>query len=145
MTKDVKVENKPVDLKNVEAAPATPAAPVPLDATVMAAIQATVQAAMKEAVGIIVEQLKPDTLPKTPAPSIPVVNAGAPRASSHFDKNGNYVSKLKGIPVEEGQDLRDVNPNVIRNWFSSIENRWKEQMNARKIGGTPVEMGWTRG
>ena len=32
--------------------------PVPLDASVMTAIQATVQEAMKTAVGIIVEQLK---------------------------------------------------------------------------------------
>jgi hypothetical protein len=125
------------------AAPEPQVAPVVLDPHVMLAIQTSVQEAMKTAVGIIVEQLKPSTLPSTPAPAIPVRNAGAPNPAPV--NNGNYVSKLKGIPVEPGQDLRHVHPSVIQNWFNTVENRWKEAYNKRKIGGAPVDMSWTRG
>lgn len=145
MTTDVKkAESKPIEQGKVEAAPAPVAAPVALDPSVMAAIQATVEVAMKTAVGVIIEQLKPATLPSSPAPSIPVRNAGAPPETGQLP-NGNYVSKLKGIPVEPGQDLRHVHPGVIQNWFNTVENRWKEQYNKRKLGGAPVDLSWTRG
>ena len=81
----------------------------------------------------------------TPAPAIPVRNAGAPNPVPPAAQNGHYVSKLKGIPVEPGQDLRHVHPSVIQNWFNTIENRWKEAYNKRKIGGAPVDLSWTRG
>jgi hypothetical protein len=114
-----------------------------LDPTVMAAIQASVEVAMKAAVGTILEQLKPATLPLTPAPAIPVRNAGAPNPAPAPQQN--YVPRLQGIPVEPHQDLRDVHPGVIQQWFQNIENRWKENFNKRKVAGSPVELSWTRG
>lgn len=116
---------------------------VALEANVMSAIQASVEVAMKAAVGTILEQLKPATLPSTPAPAIPVRNAGAPNPAPV--KPQNYVPKLQGIPVEPHQDLRDVHPGVIQQWFQNIENRWKENFNKRKVAGSPVELSWTRG
>ena len=132
------------EIKKMEEVKPTAAIETKLDPMVMSAIQATVAAAMKEAVGTIIEQLKPATLPHTPAPAIPVRNAGAPNPSVPI-QNGNYVSKLKGIPVEEGQDLRHVHPAVIQQWFNTVETRWKENYNKRNIGGKPVDLNWTRG
>lgn len=149
MTTDVKKAEKPIEQHQVKPLQAQVEAPAPLtlDPTIMAAIQASVEVAMKSAVGVILEQLKPATLPSTPAPSIPVRNAGAPTPIPQVGQlsNGNYVSKLKGIPVEPGQDLRHVHPGVIQNWFNTVENRWKEQYNKRKMGGAPVDLSWTRG
>ncbi len=136
-----KVTSSEIKVNPVE--PVSSQSPVSLDANIMSAIQATVQEAMKTAVGVIVEQLKPSTLPSTPAPAISVRNAGAPNPAPV--NNGNYVSKLKGIPVEPGQDLRHVHSSVIHAWFQSIENRWKESYNKRKVGGAPVDLSWTRG
>jgi hypothetical protein len=59
--------------------------------------------------------------------------------------DGTYVSKLKGIPVQEGQDLRHVHPSVIQTWFNNVESRWKDQYNKKQVGGSPVNMNWTRG
>jgi hypothetical protein len=142
MTAEVKKDTKQIEKAT---APAQPQAQ-PLDPIVMLAIQETVAVAMKQAVGTILEQLKPATIPATPAPAIPVRNAGAPNPSNPVpSNNGNYVSKLKGIPVEPGQDLRHVHPAVVNEWFSKVESRWKENYNKKKMGGAPVDLSWTRG
>jgi hypothetical protein len=118
-----------------------PQAPA-LDPAILAAIQAAVTQSVSATVQAVMSQLapKPQAQPANDAPSA-LVNPNAPAPGT----NGNYVSKLKGIPVQPGQDLRHVHPSVIQGWFNTVESRWKEQYNKRKMGGAPVDMSWTRG
>ena len=110
-----------------------------LDPYVLAAIQA----AVKDSIGSIMAQVMPRAQ-ATQTPSLPVPNAGAPNPAPIYS-DGTYTSKLKGIPVAEGQDLRHVHPSVIQNWFNTVESRWKDQYNKKQVGGAPVNMNWTRG
>jgi hypothetical protein len=139
MTKDVqKIAEEPKKVEKVEMNPVqepVSAAPA-LDPAMLAAIQAAVQSA----VGTIVASLgignpQAQKAPQT-APNVPQVNNGM---------QPSYVSKLKGIPVEPGQDLRHVHPSVINDWFNVIETRWKENYNKKMVAGSPVNMNWTRG
>ena len=107
---------------------------VTLSPAVEQAIAAAIQAALAPVLDILT---KPATAAPAPAPEAHpgVVNAVEP--SPRF--------KLVGIPVAEGQDLRHVHPQTIKNWFGSVEQRWKEIHNAKKVGGANVNMNWTRG
>lgn len=137
MTKDVKVN---------DVTPVTPGTPVPLkiDPALLAAIQAAVSQSVKE-------QLAQQTpQPQVPAPHInqsvsakPVASIAAPLPLNTL--TGNYTSKLKGIPVNPGEDLRHVPKHIVEQWFHGVETRWKDQYNKRKVGGAPVDLNWTRG
>jgi len=106
-----------------------------LDPQVLAAINEAVSGAVKS----IVEQLKPQT-PTQVAP------AAKPVPQSNFGNNStNYVTKLKGIPVEPGEDLRHVSRDIVQKWFLQVEARWKESYNSRKLDGRPVGMTLDRG
>lgn len=113
-----------------------------LEPAILAAIQAAVTQSVSATVQAVMTQLAPKA---QPAPvndaASTLVNPNAPAPGT----NGHYVSKLKGIPVQPGQDLRHVHPSVVQGWFNTVESRWKEQYNKRKMGGAPVDMSWTRG
>ena len=108
---------------------------VALEANVMSAIQASVEVAMKAAVGTILEQLKPATLPSTPAPAIPVRNAGAPNPAPV--KPQNYVPKLQGIPVEPHQDLETFIQVSSSNGFRTLKIAGKRILTSVK---SPVRL-----
>lgn len=108
------------------------------------AIQAAIQAAVSNAVTLIVGQMA----------QAPVINhAAAPLAVRPTRLNPNpppdnsdYKVRLKGIPVEPGQDLRHVHPAEINAWFRGIEERAKERLRAQGLrNGTQADMSWTRG
>lgn len=107
--------------------------------------QALIDAAVKNAVAAALSQLTPSH----PTGSNEIVQS-APKTALNPNpppppSTTPYKIKLKGIPVEPGQDLRHVHPQVIKNWFHSVEQRWKDSYNARKMDGQPSNMSWTRG
>ncbi len=110
----------------------------PLSPEIMAAITATVSAAMQP----VLEMLKrPTQAAPAPQPQQPATASARPPAQ----KNPRARIRLEGIPVQEGQDMRDVHPHVIKQWFETLEQRWRAQHNAKAVHGKPVEMNWTRG
>ncbi len=120
--------------KTVKAVPATDKIDSELPPAIVMAIKEIVSAAMSELIKSSAPvPLAPQTLP-APSNAVipPLVQAG-------------YVSKLKGIPVQPGQDLRHVHPQEIKNWFAAIENRWKESYDRRQVGGQPVSLTLGRG
>lgn len=119
----------------------------PIDKVAMApidpALLAAINAAVTHAVSGIVKQLAPQTAPQVnPVPS-PTVNTL--KNPMPVPQQAAYKSKLQGIPVEPGEDLRHVHPNVIHAWFRNLEDRWKAQYNNKKVGNEPVNVSWTRG
>lgn len=132
-------EVKETPVTNVVAKTEAPSHPKPaLDSAILDAINQAVMGAVKT----IVEQVKTVPAPQSPV-SAPTSAYGAPPAPP---SNQPYVPKLKGIPVEPGQDLRHVHPTVIQGWFDGIENRWKQRMRERgAANGTQANVGWTRG
>jgi hypothetical protein len=109
-TEEVKPEVKPMEM------------PLALDPAILAAINAAVVGSVKE----IVNALKP----ATPAPLPPT--QGDPRfAKPYVPPYEPYKVRLKGIAVQPGEDLRHVHPQIIRQWFAQVENRWKERMKAQ--------------
>jgi hypothetical protein len=136
MNKDTRVvdaENVKIPQSSVSAAkqelstdimPAAPqtAAPV-LDPAILAAIQAAVVGSVKE----IVAALKPVT-GAAPQAMVPTQDTRYPMP--YVPPYEEYKSKLKGIPVEAGQDLRHVHPMRINEWFRNIELRAAERLKA---------------
>jgi hypothetical protein len=146
-TKSVPAETK---LTKNESTPATqaqatqaPATSPTLSPEILAAIAATVQAAMQPVLEMLT---KPTTAPRAPTPPAAMQESTTHYGNGSPKPNTNtWVSKLKGIPVEEGQDMRHVKREVIQGWFSNVEQRWKEKVNSQRAGGQPVNMNWTRG
>lgn len=108
------------------------------------AIQAAIAAAVSSAVSAIVGQLAVNTpaqINEAPLAVRPTrLNPNQPPA------NSDYKTKLKGIPVEPGQDLRHVHPLEIAAWFRGIEERAIARMKSQGIrSGTQADMSWTRG
>lgn len=100
-----------------------------------------IQEAVAASVSTIVKQLMPVT-PIAASASVPLAMT---QPAPQVPQQAGYVSKLKGIEVELGQDLRHVGAERIRNWFAGVEQRWKQQYNKRQIAGGAVDMSWTRG
>jgi len=134
----------PVESKQPVPAPEAPLPAVsgvpiefpPLDPAILAHITQAIQAS----IGAIAAQLAPKPV-EVPGhvPSNTLKNPNPPPAQSV------HTTKLKGIPVEPGEDLRHVHPNVINAWFHNLESRWKEQLNKRKLSGQPTSVQLTRG
>lgn len=108
------------------------------------AIQEIVSASVGEVMKQVVAQPQAQTPSTaatvgTDASGLPLLNPRQP------PKQSVYKTRLQGIPVEEGQDLRHVHPARISAWFQNVEQRWKQQMNDRKVSGSAVNLGWTRG
>ena len=94
--------------------------PTPLDPAILAAINAAVVSSVKA----IVEHLKPTV---APAPMTLAPQLQAPYVPPYVP----YNTKLQGIPVEAGQDLRHVHPSVINQWFANVEQRAKDRIKAQ--------------
>ncbi len=124
-TKVVDAENVKIEPSKEEAKPEVlPAAPMP--AALDPAILAAINAAVVGSVNTIVAALKP----ATPAP-VPLTPGNPQYAKPYVPPYEPYKVRLKGIPVQPGEDLRHVHPQLIRNWFAQVENRWKERMKAQ--------------
>jgi hypothetical protein len=78
----------------------------------------------------------------TPAPTTDAPRLTSPQPNKQLP---HRMGKLQGIPVQEGQDIRHVPREVINEWFSNLEDRWKQKHNAFKKLGTPVNMSLSRG
>src|SRR5580700_10248150 len=92
-------------------------------------LDADVQAAVNAAIGAVVPELLKALAPQAVNPSVPVVQPNS--ITTMMNPNPPqpavaYKTKLKGIPVHPGMDLRHVHPQEIKNWFARLENRWKE-------------------
>lgn len=111
------------------------ATPVTLDPAVLDAI--------KQAVGSAIAAIA-----VTPAQQATPASKALPTQNlrPNVPKDQPYVTRLKGIPVEPGEDLRHVPANVVKAWFHNLEERWKENYNRKKVSdGSPVNVSWTRG
>lgn len=89
----------------------TPVLSPEIESAIRSEIQKSIGAAIREAL-------------KQSEPAKAMTQAAA---AQQVPQQAPYKTKLQGIPVEPGQDLRHVHPDVIRTWFANIENRWKEQ------------------
>jgi hypothetical protein len=92
-----------------------------LDPAILAAIQAAVVGSVKE----IVAALKPATAPVSAAPA-----QDNRYPTPYVPPYESYKSKLTGIPVEPGQDLRHVHLMRINEWVRNIEARAAERLKA---------------
>jgi hypothetical protein len=111
-----------------------PKSEMALSPEVLKAIQSAVEGAVATIAAKMTSVQHPSDFVAPPPSAKPVVPIQAP-----------YESKLKGIPVEAGQDLRHVPTDVIHAWFAKQEHKWKDGYNRRKVAGEQVSMGWTRG
>jgi hypothetical protein len=97
----------------------------PLDPAILAMIQESV----KVAVAALVPEVIAAVAPKPTVASEPLLQ---PVVATKMNPNPPpaqqpvYKTRLQGIPVNSGQDLRHVHPQEIKNWFARLENRWKE-------------------
>ena len=114
---------------------------VSLDPAIQAAIQAAVSSAVASVVGQLVQQAPQLNVAPAPIAVRPTrLNPNPPPPQT------DYKTKLKGIPVEPGQDLRHVHPAEINAWFRGIEERAKQRMMEQGgRNGTQANMSWTRG
>jgi hypothetical protein len=141
MNKEIsKQETKVVDSEVVS----TPAVGKPaLDPAVMAAIQVAVSTAMSA----LITELKPAVaaLPGATTPAMTDGVAHVPARPKPVLAQSVYKTKLQGIPVNPGEDLRYVPAAEINAWFAKVERRWQERMNNQKMGDGAVNVNWTRG
>ena len=91
-----------------------------LDPAILAAINQAVTGAVK----VIVDQLKP-------AQASPQAQGASKYPTPYVPPTQPYRSKLQGIPVQAGQDLRHVHPLVIREWFGQIQARAIQRLAAQ--------------
>lgn len=114
--------------------------PAPVQAAAVdPAIQNAINQAVAGAVSAIMEKLM------QPSANLPALNTAQPQASSHaLPPMRQPIAKLKGIPVEEGQDLRHVPAWRINEWFRNIELNAQKRV-ALQGKAMQAEMSWTRG
>jgi hypothetical protein len=149
----MKEEKKVVNAENIEVPQAptelstapspeiekmVPAAPMPapLDPRLLDAINQAVLGAVKSIVAQVVPQPQSNLSSHITQPQ--------PLQANGLPPMRKPVSKLKGIPVEQGQDLRHVPAWKINEWFRDIEI--KAQQRIKEQGKSmQAQMSWTRG
>jgi hypothetical protein len=105
-----------------------------LDPAILDAINQAVAGAVKTIVAQVVPQQQVQA----------ASTVAQPQASNGLPPMRKPISRLKGIPVEPGQDLRHVPAWRINEWFRDIEIKAQERIK-QQGRSMQAEMSWTRG